>query len=92
MRTPVGRLSLWATMSIPLRLVIGLALLVLFGTLILSLPFAAQRPLSLEEAVFTAVSALTVTGLSIIAPGRDLTVFGQIVLAVLIQIGGVGFM
>ncbi|MCS7325550.1 MAG: potassium transporter TrkG [Anaerolineae bacterium] len=92
MRTPVGRLSLWATMSIPLRLVIGLALLVLFGTLTLSLPFAAQRPLSLEEAVFTAVSALTVTGLSIIAPGRDLTVFGQIVLAALIQIGGVGFM
>ncbi len=92
MRTPVGRLGLWAMMPIPLRLVMGLIVLVVLGSAALLLPFAAVRPLSLEEALFTAVSALTVTGLSILAPGRDLTVLGQIVLAVLIQIGGVGFM
>jgi trk system potassium uptake protein len=77
---------------IPLRLVFGLALLVLLGTGALMLPGMATRPLALNEAFFTAVSALSVTGLSIITPVRDLTFAGQIVLLLLIQIGGVGFM
>ncbi len=77
----------------PARLVIGLALLTLTGSLLLMLPgISAARPLRINEAVFTAVSALTVTGLTVIAPSRDLTVFGQIVLLMLIQVGGVGFM
>lgn len=78
---------------IALRLVLGLALLVLIGTLLLLLPgVGAHRPLQLNEAVFTAVSALSVTGLSLIVPGRDLTLLGQTILLLLIQIGGVGFM
>lgn len=82
-------------MAVPpaLRLVLGLASLIALGTLVLLLPgVGAQRPLRLNEAAFTATSALTVTGLSLIAPGRDLTVLGQGVLLVLIQLGGVGFM
>lgn len=76
-----------------LRLVLGLALLVVAGTLLLMLPIAGgARPLRLNEAVFTAVSALSVTGLSIITPSTDLSLFGQLVLLALIQIGGVGFM
>jgi trk system potassium uptake protein TrkH len=75
-----------------LRLVLGLALLTLVGSLALSLPGVAARPLQLNEALFTAVSALSVTGLTVIAPGRDLTPFGHFVLMLLIQIGGVGFM
>jgi hypothetical protein len=39
-----------------------------------------ERPLRLNEALFTAVSALTVTGLSVITPGEDLSLFGQLVL------------
>lgn len=77
----------------PVRLVGGLALLVVAGTLILLLPgMGAERLLTLNEAFFTAVSALSVTGLSIIAPGRDLSLLGQLVLLVLIQLGGAGFM
>ncbi|MCS7056472.1 MAG: hypothetical protein NZM18_09930 [Thermoflexales bacterium] len=77
----------------PARLVVGLAALALAGSLLLMLPgIGAARPLRANEAVFTAVSALSVTGLTVIAPGRDLTVFGQMVLLALIQIGGVGFM
>jgi trk system potassium uptake protein TrkH len=77
----------------PVRLVLGLALLALLGSLLLMLPgIGAVRPLQINEAMFTAVSALSVTGLTVIAPGRDLTVFGQVVLMALIQIGGVGFM
>jgi trk system potassium uptake protein TrkH len=75
------------------RLVLGLAMLVTIGTLVLMLPISATGdPLSFDEALFTATSALTVTGLATIIPGSDLTLFGQIVLLVLIQIGGVGFM
>lgn len=77
----------------PAKLVAGLALLALTGSLLLMLPgIGAVHPLRANEAVFTAVSALSVTGLSVIVPGRDLTVFGQIVLLALIQMGGVGFM
>jgi trk system potassium uptake protein TrkH len=76
-----------------LRLVLGLAALVVAGTLLLMLPIAGTtRPLQLNEALFTAVSALSVTGLSVITPARDLSLFGQLVLLLLIQLGGVGFM
>lgn len=76
-----------------LRLVLGLAFLVTIGAGLLLLPVAgAQRPLTVSEALFTAVSALTVTGLNIITPARDLSLIGQIIVLVLIQIGGVGFM
>lgn len=84
-----------ARRSIPIavRLVAGLASLVLVGTVLLLLPgVAIGRQLTLQEALFTATSALTVTGLSLTAPGRDLTLFGQVMLLVLVQIGGVGFM
>ncbi len=79
--------------SPPVRLAGGLALIAAFGTVLLMLPLAgAHRPLTLREAFFTAISALSVTGLTIIAPGRDLSLFGQLVLLMMIQLGGVGFM
>jgi trk system potassium uptake protein TrkH len=52
----------------------------------------ASRPLRADEALFTAVSALSTTGLSVITPGRDLSTFGQALLLLLMQLGGVGFM
>ncbi len=76
-----------------LRLIGGLLFLVIIGTLALMMPtMGTTRRLALNEAVFTATSALSVTGLTIIVPVRDLTLPGQIVLLCLIQIGGVGFM
>lgn len=57
------------------------------------LPLAGrERPLTWNEALFTAVSALSVTGLSTITVARDLSLIGQLILLLLIQIGGVGFM
>jgi len=77
----------------PARLALGLAVMVLVSTLILMLPaVGAERPLRPNEALFTAVSALTVTGLSIITPSTDLSLMGQFVLLILIQIGGAGYM
>lgn len=74
-------------------LVTGLAGLVLIGTVLLLLPISGQRrPLELNEAFFTAVSAVSTTGLNVITPGRDLSTFGQVVVLVLMQLGGIGFM
>ncbi|NJO07308.1 MAG: potassium transporter [Chloroflexaceae bacterium] len=77
----------------PLRIIGGLGFLVMVGTVLLMLPgVGAERPLTFNEALFTATSALSVTGLSIIVPSQDLTIYGQLLLLLLIQIGGVGFM
>ena len=76
-----------------LRLVVGLGTLVVLGTLFLLLPgVASTGNLTLGQAAFTATSAVSVTGLSVIMPAQDLTLIGQIILLVLIQLGGVGFM
>jgi trk system potassium uptake protein TrkH len=79
-------------LPIALRLVIGLLILVAVGTALLLMPGVTTRQLSLREALFTATSALTVTGLGVITPAIDLTIIGQFILMVLVQIGGVGFM
>ena len=75
------------------RVIGGLLLLVLIGTLLLWVSgLGTAQMLTFQEALFTAVSALAVTGLSTITPGTDLTFFGQVVLMALIQVGGIGFM
>jgi trk system potassium uptake protein TrkH len=76
-----------------LRIVLSLAFMVLIGTLLLMLPISGStRALTWNEALFTSTSALTVTGLVTITPVVDLSLFGQIILLLQIQVGGVGFM
>lgn len=65
---------------------------ILLGTFFLWLPFSSVEQLGLNEAFFTATSAITVTGLSIIDVGSELTLTGQIILAILIHLGGIGLM
>ncbi|GAB2784115.1 Ktr system potassium transporter KtrB [Halomonas shantousis] len=77
--------------SPPELLLLGFALLSAVGTLLLHLPIAAYTPLAWNEALFTATSAVTVTGLTIVDTS-GLTLFGQIVVLSLIQLGGLGFM
>ena len=78
---------------VALRVIGGLLLLIPIGTALLMLPWAgAKGPLTLQQALFTSVSALCVTGLSVITPALDLTRFGQLILLIEIQTGGVGFM
>lgn len=79
--------------STALRLVAGLAFLITVGTTLLMLPGVGQPvPLSFDEALFTATSALSVTGLSILVPFERLSFAGQLILLFLIQVGGLGFM
>ena len=84
-----------ATARVPIafRLVVGLALAIAAGTAALLLPgVGSVRPLTPGEAFFTATSALATTGLVQIVPGRDLSLLGQAILLLLMQVGGVGFM
>ena len=67
--------------------------LILVGTLFLMLPAASTTPgLSWVDALFTATSATCVTGLVVVDTGTDLSLFGQWVVIVLIQCGGLGIM
>ncbi len=69
-------------------------LAILAGTWLLMLPFTAVsgRGLSLIDALFTATSAICVTGLIVVDTATVFTVWGQIVIMLLIQVGGVGIM
>ncbi len=68
------------------------ALAILAGALLLFLPVAAVHKISFIDALFTATSAVCVTGLTVLDTGKDFTLFGQIVILFLIQIGGLGIM
>ncbi|WP_342561158.1 TrkH family potassium uptake protein [Paenibacillus sp. FSL R7-0345] len=76
----------------PKILSLGFVLLIAIGTLLLCLPAASTSGrISFIDALFMATSATCVTGLAVIDTGTQLTVFGQIVLLVLFQFGGLGF-
>ncbi|MFC3851610.1 TrkH family potassium uptake protein [Salinispirillum marinum] len=62
------------------------------GTLLLALPFSRTTPIPLLDLLFTAMSAITVTGLITMDTAGDFTAFGQTVIAFLIQVGGLGYM
>lgn len=76
--------------------IIALAFLgiILLGTLLLSLPFARCQgtSFSLKTSLFTATSAVCVTGLSTVDIWTTYSFFGQLVLLALMEVGGLGFM
>jgi trk system potassium uptake protein len=78
----------------PTRLIIAAyLLLVAVGALALLLPFAVSGQSSgvgLDTAVFTATSALTVTGLTVVDTATEWSRFGQVVILALVQLGGFG--
>lgn len=82
------------TLSPSKVLTIGFAIIILTGTVLLSLPVSSSdgHRISLLDAFFMATSATCVTGLTVLDPGTDLTLLGQLVLLVLTQVGGLGFM
>ncbi|MEK4520770.1 TrkH family potassium uptake protein [Psychrobacillus sp. FSL W7-1457] len=78
--------------SPPVVIASSFATLIFLGTVLMKLPFATTTPISWVDAFFLVTSATTVTGLSVFDPGSTLTMFGEIVLLVLIQCGGIGLM
>jgi trk system potassium uptake protein TrkH len=69
------------------------ALVILCGTAVLSLPFARSGgPIAAVDALFTATSAVCVTGLTVVETGTRFSPAGQAVVLGLIQVGGLGLM
>jgi trk system potassium uptake protein TrkH len=83
-----------AELTPPQILVIGFAVIIFIGALLLSTPIASAsgQPLPFLDALFTATSATCVTGLVVVDTGTYFTTFGQVVIMLLIQVGGLGFM
>ncbi|WP_211857201.1 TrkH family potassium uptake protein [Pseudoalteromonas sp. A22] len=79
-------------LSPPAVLFIGFCGLIALGTMLLLLPIAHTQDIKVMQALFTATSAVTVTGLAVLSTPNDFTTFGHLVIASLIQIGGLGFM
>ncbi len=92
-RKAIERSQRWRLrLTVPQFTVVTGLLVVFLGTLLLATPLCSTSRVGLWEALFTATSAITVTGLSIIDIGVDLTAFGQVVLALMILTGGLGLM
>lgn len=75
-------------------LVIGFALVILTGAILLTLPIASNEGIRTPfvDALFTSTSAVCVTGLVTLDTGTYWSYFGKTVIIILIQIGGLGFM
>ena len=75
-------------------LALGFLLVILVGALILTLPISTTSGESTNflDALFTATSAVCVTGLIVVDTGTYWNAFGQTVIMILIEIGGLGFM
>lgn len=77
-----------------ITIVLSFMIVIVIGTLLLKLPISSveEHRLSWVDSLFISTSAICVTGLSPVADlGATLTLFGKIVLVLLIQIGGLGF-
>lgn len=66
--------------------------LIILGTFLLMLPNATRESISFIDALFTSTSAVCVTGLIVVDTGSYFTQFGQIVIMLLFQIGGIGIL
>lgn len=74
------------------QLIFGYFAYSVLGTLMLSLPFCCKEGISIVDNLFSAVSALSTTGLSTVDVSADYTFWGQMVILLLIQFGGLGYM
>lgn len=81
-------------LTAPQVLVLGVIGSILIGALLLKLPISNNegKNISFIDSLFTATSAVCVTGLNTIVPAEQFTTFGKIVLMILIEMGGIGFM
>jgi trk system potassium uptake protein TrkH len=76
----------------PQILILGFAAIITLGAVLLKLPIATTEPITWLDAFFTATSATTVTGLIVVDTPKVFTDFGEIVIMILIQVGGLGIM
>lgn len=69
-------------------LVIGIILIILIGAILLRLPISNNKPIKFMDSLFVSTSSVCVTGLTTVVISEQFSVFGQVVIMLLIQIGG----
>ncbi|GAA5417257.1 ktr system potassium uptake protein B [Paraliobacillus ryukyuensis] len=80
------------TISPPQILAFSFLAIIIIGTLLLKLPISTTASLSWLDALFTAASATTVTGLIVVDTATEFTRIGQTFIMIMIQLGGIGLM
>jgi trk system potassium uptake protein TrkH len=73
-------------------LMLGYISLMFLGFIFLSLPFMHTQPVSSLDALFTAISAVSTTGLITVSTPDSYNLAGEIIIILLIQVGGIGYM
>jgi len=79
-------------LTVPQFTVLTGLIVIAVATLLMASPLCSRPGVGIWEALFTVTSAITVTGLSIIDVGQDLTLLGQLLLLTLLITGGLGLM
>ncbi|MCB0562829.1 MAG: hypothetical protein KDD01_00475 [Phaeodactylibacter sp.] len=80
------------TLHPALAFALSFFLLICIGTMLLLLPLATRSGISFVDALFTSTSAVCVTGLAVLDTGHDFTLLGQLIILMLIQMGGLGML
>lgn len=87
-----GLIKLAGNISPALILSSSFMMVILFGAALLMTPRATTEGISVVDALFTSTSATCVTGLIVVDTGTDFTFIGQVIILLLIQVGGLGLM
>lgn len=72
--------------------ILSFIVIILIGSFLLILPNATYKGISYLDALFTSTSAVCVTGLAVVDTATHFTVFGQTIIMILIQVGGLGIL
>ena len=92
MKEFINKINLFNCKTLPRKIFTFYFVAIMLGSLLLMLPISHlnSQPISFIDAIFTASSAFSDTGLIVKNTGEYFTIFGQIVIMLLIQIGGIG--
>ncbi len=84
----------WERFTPPQILVLGFIMIIMLGAFLLMLPMSSNPGMTITfvDALFTATSAACVTGLAVVDTSLQFSLMGQVIILILIQIGGIGFM
>ena len=69
-------------------LLIGIILIILIGAILLKLPISNNKPIKFIDALFVSTTSVCVTGLTTVVIAEQFSLVGQVVIMILIQIGG----
>ena len=66
-------------------------IIMIIGAIVLALPISNNEPIKFKDALFISISAVSCTGLSTVVPAEQFNFIGQLIIAVLMEIGALGF-